>query len=426
MKTALKMFVALVAAGSASSATAIAGGIDPAKVSGKITFYTHFGSLERNGTWDRIEAEFKAKYPAVEDVEIISIGGNYEEAMAVRMSSGDYGDIANVPKGMTPTDYPSYFAPLNDLGLTGETYYFADSYTVDGNLYGLTYGVNAEAIVYNKEAFAKAGATPPKTLSEFWAVCEKLKAAGIVPFVTNMGSGWPMQQFDKLPVAISGDSHFHDGMLNDPTPYAADKPYGRSLGFVKTLIDKGWTEEDRTADTFQPSKGWMASGKAAMWYFGPWSINQIVAEGAAIEGVKDFTADKIGLFPLPYDDSGKSNVVIGPDNALGVSANSDNPDTAKAFVAFLLTESNMAETAGFIPGFKAKQPAMPQLAELSSFGPTYVEMNNPDPKFKEAAAEARIDFLTGTYLRDVLQAPDYAAAVTELNERWARAAERAK
>ena len=62
---------------------------------------------------------------------------------------------------------------------------------VGGQLLNL--GIAKEArntIFYNKDMFAKAGITTlPKTYTEFEAACEKLKAAGFTPMITDGGSG---------------------------------------------------------------------------------------------------------------------------------------------------------------------------------------------------------------------------------------------
>lgn len=165
------------------------------EITGKVTFYTHFAQFVDSGDWDRWGSAFEEKYPGTE-VEVILVG-NFRKEMPTRIASGDYGDVLNVMDNLPPAEYAEFYAPLTDMSLA-ETHSFVDRYTVDGEIYGYVYGANAEAVVYNKQAFARAGIDAvPTTRTELFAACEKLKAEGIVPFQINMGAGWPMQQWEK-------------------------------------------------------------------------------------------------------------------------------------------------------------------------------------------------------------------------------------
>lgn len=392
-------------------------------VKGDITYYTHWTNYIASGDFDRWEAEFKAMYPNVGDVDISGIA-TYAETISTRLATGDYGDVLDTPRNVALDELPDFFLPLTDLGMNDD-FYFASNWAVDGEPYAFTFGVNVEGLVYNKAAFAKAGVTDvPQTRTDLIAAMHKLKDADIVPIVLNMGSAWPLSTFDGLAVAISGDADYFNQMLDDESPWAADKPYGMSFGLLKQFVEEGLVEEDLTGDHWQDSKGWMASGKAAMWFLGNWSINQIILEGSVIEGLENYDANNIGYFPLPYDDSGKINVNSGPDYGLSVAANSQNPITAKAWLAFLLSKTDISQISGFIPSYKSLPATLPQLAELSSYGPTIIEKNVDDPKFTEAVN--LIDFGGGHGARDVMLADDYAAAIAKLNGRWAQASQRVK
>ncbi|WP_417522837.1 ABC transporter substrate-binding protein [Marinovum sp.] len=386
-------------------------------VSGKITFYTHFGQFVDSGDWERWSSEFETKYPGTE-VEILHVA-NFRKEMPTRIASGDYGDVLNVMDNLPPSEYAEFYLPLNDMSLA-ETHSFVDRYEVDGKIYGYVYGANAEAVVYNKAAFERAGIEGiPTTRTELFAACDKLKAEGIVPFQINMGAGWPMQQWDKAALLFAGDGSYYDAAVTDPAPFAAGKPYGEAMRFVRELFEAGCTERDYTANNWDESKMMLAAGEAAMWFLANWSIPQTIVAGEALE-IEDVSGD-LGMFPLPVDDSGDPAVLLWPDWALGVSAKSENPDTAKAWIEFLLTETDVANSAGFIPGDPRIAPEMPQLKALFSLDPRVIEAGTPSSEFKQAMADARLDFMSGTYIRDLVLAEDFDAAITTVNDRWSRA-----
>ena len=59
--------------------------------------------------------------------------------------------------------------------------YCIDAYSKDGKTYASPVDAGMVGFWYNKELFAKAGVTPPKTWPQFLAVIQKLKAANITP-----------------------------------------------------------------------------------------------------------------------------------------------------------------------------------------------------------------------------------------------------
>ncbi|QBY01226.1 carbohydrate ABC transporter substrate-binding protein [Rhodophyticola sp. CCM32] len=400
----------------ATSSTSFAQSYDPDRVQGEITFYTHFGNLVDSGDWQRWADEFAEAFPGA-SVDVVPVS-EYRREMGVRIATGDYGDVLNVLDSLPPADYHQFYAPI--VGSTLEDdYQFVDRYTVDGDIYGYVYGVVAEAIIYNRTSFERAGIEEiPTTLTEFMEVCSQLQDAGITPMSINMGAGWPMQQWEKVPLMLTGDGAFYETMLSDPAPFNADRPFGQSIALLRQLFEAGCTEPDYTADNWANSRTLTAAGESAMMFFGNWAVPQIAAAGDVI-GVDAY--DDLGMFPFPVDDSGVLSVMVGPDWALGVASNSDNPDTANAWIEFLFSSTDVAETAGFIPGPVSATHDIAAVNELYGYEPRLVFQETPSSEFKQAMADARFDFQYGAYIRDVILADDYDAAIADLNARWAAA-----
>jgi len=419
MKRLLVAGVSLAAMSLAMPAFAQQAGIDPAQVKGKITVITHFTSYITDGLFDRWKKEFKALYPNVEDVDVQGIT-DYAGTMPTRLTTGDYGDVLDVPTTVTREELPDFFLPLDNLDLAKD-FYYAANYTQDGHVYAFTDGVSVNGMAYNKAAFTKAGITGvPKTWDELIADMQKLKAAGIIPIILNMGAGWPLATSDDLALDIYGKPTLHADMMKDPAPFSADKAYGKALGIYHTWIKDGLTEPDLTANNWEDSKGWIAGGKGAMWFLGSWSINQIIQEGSTKAGLSNYDPTNIGYFPLPYDNSGGPyNVDSGPDYPLAVAKNSKNPVTAEAWLAFLLTKSDLSQVAGFIPGYKPMPPTLAQMTEFQSYKPNIIQTVADPTEFTNASNS--INFGGGKGAQSLMLADDYDAAVTDLNKQWAGA-----
>ena len=387
-------------------------------VKGSITFYTNRTDMVEQGHYERWVGEFKAKYPNVKNVEVVGLT-DYRGQLQPRMQTQDYGDVVFILPSIPKDQYDHFFVSLDDLGLSGEIY-FEDLWELNGKAYGYTQGVSAEGLVYNKKAFEKVGVKAPlNTIDELEAAAKKLKAAGIVPLTINMGAGWPMQQWDKLASLYAGDYGYYNTMLEEAAPYTAEKPHGKAVAFVKKFFDNGWTEEDYVGNNWEASKGAMARGDNAMWFFGNWSIPQIGQ-------YNDNWEQEIGFMPFPIDNSGKPKALLSNDWGYGVSAFSKNQVTAKAWVRFLIGETDYASAAGFIPTVKDQAATMPQLAEIMSYDPQIIEVKPTSTEFTEAGNKARIDFFGGNYIRDLLLEKDFDGAVDKLNKRWEKAVKRVK
>jgi ABC-type glycerol-3-phosphate transport system substrate-binding protein len=399
--------------------------VDPSTVKGSITYYSHFYNFSTDGHFLKWANGFKKIYPNVTDVRVIVLT-DYRTQIGALMASGHYGDIVDIVDNLSKADYEIFYEPLNSLGMQSK-YQFAERFEIDGIYYGFAYGADIEAVVYNKTLFAMAGIDKfPRTKTELFAACQKLRGIGVTPFALNMAMGWPMQQWDKAALMFAGDGDYYAKMLKDAAPFARDKPYGKTLAFIRELISAGCTEQNLTASAhIDASPAWqtaledMATNKIGMWFMANWSIKQIIDK--AIQTHHAMTADDLGFAPLPIDDSGEPKILMDTDFGLAVSAMSANKPTAKAFLYYLLNVTDLANAGGFIPGNVNTRTTLPQIAELQSTQPQVIRMVNPTADFGDAMAAAGFDFMVGTYLRSPILAKDFDEALREMNHRWATA-----
>lgn len=382
-----------------------------AELSGKLKILTHRTDLIDDGTMEKYAEAFKAKFPNAE-LEFEGMT-NYANDIKVRLTTGEAGDVNMIDSSLPNSEAGNYYEPLPDSMF--ENVYFADFKAYEGKRYGLSTGVNTQGIVYNKKAFAQAGVDKvPTTLDEFYAACEKLKAAGIIPLYMNYGAQWPIGNWAEGSVKyVAGDMKWFDQFVTSDTPWQVDNAWGTLITIARTLVQKGYVEKDLATNNWEMSKGEVASGKAAMYFLGNWVIPQIIGAGAASED--------IGFFPLPYDNSGKYNAPLGSDYMMGVSKNSKNKELAFAWVEFFVKESGYVDAQGFMPVDKSQEPKVPQLAEFNSFNPTFLEEIATDPKFNEIANKAEIDLYVGKTTQDLIVAKDLQKAYDELNAKWKKA-----
>ncbi|WP_123041516.1 ABC transporter substrate-binding protein [Cohnella candidum] len=392
-----------------ASSAAASPSSDPAQdISGTITFLTNRTDMIDKEYVDYAK-RFNEKYPNAH-VEFEAVT-DLDKTTKVRLSSGEYPDVVLIPT-IPNSDLPKYFAPLDDLGLNDKIY-FKDYKSFDGKLYGISAGATTTGIVYNKKAFADAGITSvPKTLDEFYAAAEKLKQKGIVPLASNFKDQWPLYPWaSEVAIAISGDANLTNERLNSDTPYTLDNPYGKSLQIIRTLYEKGYLEPDVNSTNWEQSKKDIASGKFAMYMLGNWVIPQVIGAGT--------TSDNVGFFPLPYDNSGKTNALLAPDWGYGVNKNSEHAETAKAFVKWMLEDSGFDNFAGFIPVLKDRKPEMAQLSEFNGYNPTMIEGAIDSEDTTAVVNKAQI--VKEAMVQDFVLAKDPQKVLDQYNKKWADA-----
>ena len=131
---------------------------------------------------------------------------NYNLTTSIFVARGVLADLAGLPQAKTidpniqalVTQYASYH---------GETSV-------------LPYSVAAEGVIYNRDLFDKVGVSAvPTTWSEFLAVCEKFKSAGITPIYQTYGDTWTTQQglFDYTAGGMIDVAAFYQGLAREGT-----------------------------------------------------------------------------------------------------------------------------------------------------------------------------------------------------------------
>ncbi|GLX70313.1 ABC transporter substrate-binding protein [Paenibacillus glycanilyticus] len=374
-------------------------------ISGKVVFTTNRTDLV-DTELKNYATKFHEKYPdATVEIEAIK---DYDQTTKIRMASNELADISLIPGTVKNSDLPNFYLPLDDLGLN-DRIYFKDNRSQDGKLYGISSGSAAMGVTYNKKAFAQAGITAvPKTLDELYAAADKLKAAGIIPLATNFKDKWPLYGWDQEAFIFGNDPALHNTMATQDEPFAVDGPHWQAFSILKKMVDSGYVEKDLMSTNWEGSKKDVASGKIAMFLLGNWVVPQVVDNGAA--------AEDVGFFPLPLDNSGEAKVILASDYYYGIDKNSDNPETAKAFLKFLIEESGYDDYAGFIPVLKDKQPKLAQLNEFMATNPKVIEMSAENDDYLAIANKMQFD--TSAFAQDAIMGKDMKAVFDSYNKKW--------
>jgi multiple sugar transport system substrate-binding protein len=189
---------------------------------------------------------------------------------------------------------------------------------------------------YNKALFEQAGLdpeAPPTTWAEFTAAADALKEAGITPVAASGTDSflawWAWSSFSPQyfpnPEDVLG-VRSGDIPLTDPRVLQSLQP-------VAEMFEKGYWNEDYADKAFTDMESAFINGDVAMI---PGVITSIVNWAVWDE---QMGPDAYGVFGAPKrDDAVGDGQFFNPTLIYGVNAESQNPDAAKAFIAFLASK----------------------------------------------------------------------------------------
>jgi glucose/mannose transport system substrate-binding protein len=168
----------------------------------------------------------------------------------------------------------------------------------------------------NPEVFAKAGATAPTTLDEFFAAADKLKAAGFIP-LAHGGQPWQDSTvFEDLALGLLGPQDFHKAFVE----LDKDILTGPKMVEVFAALQKlhGYVDANAAGRDWNSATAMVMNGKAGMQIMGDWAKSEWTAAGKVAgqdyqclpfpgtQGSFAFNIDSLAMFKLGDADNRKA------------------------------------------------------------------------------------------------------------------------
>ncbi len=329
-------------------AVALAGGVAAMAVSAaqaeELRFWTlAFASESATIAFNEMVAAFESSHPGV-DI-IVETRGVDEHKTALRLAA---------QAGQGPDIYFSW----SGLGQSGEyitaglsepmeRYYqqfgWYDQYEpaalafamhdANGEIHGVPFSMNGEAIYYNKALFEQAGITAePQTWDELIAANDALVAAGIAPWTFGGSVNWHLMRLMDVIMEHECGAETHDA-LTSLTANWAEEP----------CVTASFVELKRWADNYiltpfmgigqEQSFNLFVAGRAAMMLEGDWLVGQLDQNGVL---------DAYDVFAFPTD----TGRLYGFGQYYYISAYSQNKDLAAEFLDFLNNAENSQKYLG--------------------------------------------------------------------------------
>lgn len=194
--------------------------------------------------------------------------------------------------------------------------------TIDGQTKSVPFEMGYTPIWYNMDILEAAGVTSmPKTYDEFFAACDKIKAAGFIPTsqMTGGTNAWTsMLWFSHIAAALGGPEVWQKD-ITDPV-------FVQAAEILKRMYTDGNTSKDAVGGDAGVSGGHYLAGRSAMFINGPWYIGRVKSDAPAV-----YDATKIG----PAPGAAYSGAQIGFPQSNLAAGYTDDPRKKEAVVAFM-------------------------------------------------------------------------------------------
>ncbi|WP_316528675.1 ABC transporter substrate-binding protein [Kitasatospora brasiliensis] len=330
--------------GAASTGSKELSGGPSGTASGKVTIWS----------WDvaakaiqRLGKVFEQAHPGA-TVEVVDIGyDNAYDKITVGLGAGSgLPDILTVEGGRIPTyigNFPNALVDLTSRAASLKSQFAEASWRTvtdaKGKVFALPWDSGPCALFYRRDHFQQAGIDPASlaTWDDYVAAGTTLKAAtGKKLLILDS----KQDTFFSQLLQQQGQSWFIDGKVAVATPAAE-----RALTLLKQLVDRDLVDFENGWDGLVSGTH---DGKAATTPTAAWWDGTLTAEMAELGG-------KFGVVPLPAFTPGGPRTSNSGGSTLCVTAQSKNPETAWAFLSFLLADkanqASMMQHEGLFPAF---------------------------------------------------------------------------
>jgi len=198
--------------------------------------------------------------------------------------------------------------------------------TYNGKHYGVPLTMNIVGLFANMDLLKQVGYDEvPGTYEDFIACCDKLIAAGIIPFGCAGKETWCVTEYLESVIEKSiGADALNDIFLGKAT--WNNKDVADAVDTFQSLVNNGYFDPSGIALSNDEVKANFMDGKYAFYMNGTWNCADF-ANNAAF-----FPKVKVAEFPVINADKAKLGQLIGgPSDTLAVAASSAHPEVAAQY-----------------------------------------------------------------------------------------------
>ena len=195
----------------------------------------------------------------------------------------------------------------------------------------------AAVLWYRPDVFEEHGIEVPTTWDETMAAADKLKEAGVTPFLLANQKRWPAQFMWSALFANKYGVAAYDDLIGRRLAWTDPKVVD-AFAMMKDLMDGGYFEDGANGLDVTPAVVPFSKGEIAMWYQGSFMTGRFLDD----QGAPKFPLDYI---PMPAIGDQEPTVSVFAENTLMMNAQSENKDAAAKFLDWVMSAEAQAHQA---------------------------------------------------------------------------------
>ncbi|MBW8728681.1 MAG: carbohydrate ABC transporter substrate-binding protein [Inquilinus limosus] len=295
---------------------------------------------------DKIIPAFESAHPGIKLNFAPSAPTEYNAALNAKMEGGVAGDIVacRAFDASLALFQKGHLASVNDLkGIDAFPEASRTAWSTDDGktTYCVPVGSVIGGFIYNKATFDKLGLAPPQTEAEFFALLDKIKAAGEIPLSIGTADQWEAATMGFQNI---GPNHWQGDpgrkALIAGTAKFTDAPY--VAAWAELAKWKPYLADGYEAQSYPDSQNLFTLGRAAIYPAGSWEIPLFEAQA-------EFP---LGAFPPPVAKAGDPCFISNhTDLGFGMNAHGKHPEAARAFLEWVASAEFATLYTNALPGF---------------------------------------------------------------------------
>ena len=322
--------------------------IGGARAQSKVTLTLGSWRTEDIDGYGKILAIFNKAHPDIEVKFEPTLNTEYDAQLRTALEGGKGPDLITCrPFDRSLLNYQAGFLTnIKDLpGLEHYTDVGKSAWSTDNKdaIFCVPMASVIHGFIYNKDIFDKVGVKPPRTETEFFAMLDKIKAAGITPLDITTKDSWTTATMGYENIGVN----YWDGE-NGRLALVQGKAKVTDAAYVDPLKSlnrwSAYLPDGHESIGYADAQQLFPLGKAAIYPSGSWEI-------PLFESLANF---KMGAF-MPYlpDKADPKNCWIDDhvDIAIGMNSKSAHPAEAKSFLQWLTSQDFAQAFADNQPGF---------------------------------------------------------------------------
>ncbi len=308
---------------------------------------------------EQLNEAFHEKYPNVTIKRVAKSFTDLNTTLKLAVSGDKAPDVvqANQGRGVMGTLVKGgMLLPLDDYA---EQYGWADRYAPvlldlnrfssdgaefgSGDLYGLSQMGEIVGMFYNRDMVPE----PPRTFAELEDQLAAAKQQGDTPISFGNLDKWPgIHEFQAVQNAYAPADQVRDFVFAREGASFATPENEEAATKLQEWAEKGYFTKDFNGVGYDPAYQQFAEGAGPFLIAGTWLLRDLT----------DAMGDKLGFMLVPGQEEGSVQALGGESLPFAVTAKSENPDVAAAYIDFL-TDAKAADVlveTGNLPAMPAE------------------------------------------------------------------------